>query len=138
MTATSVLSLELRTFLASRVRSIEALEALLLLRREQARAWTDRELATALGLEPALLRERLDELAREGFASVSPSAPRTYRYQSSEAAEEALVAQLASVYASQRVDVLVFMATSAMDRVRNSALHTFSEAFRLRGPKKDG
>jgi predicted transcriptional regulator len=132
------LPLELRRFLTDRVRSIEALEALILLKREPSRSWSERELADALGIAVELVHERVAELASEQLVSVGAETPATYRFHAADPALDRLVAQLATVYSTQRVDVLVYMATSAMDRVRSSALHTFSEAFRVHGPKKNG
>jgi predicted transcriptional regulator len=132
------ISAEVRELLQERVQSIEALEALLLLFREPERNFPDSEVASAIGIDVELVRAALEALEREGLVGRFPGSPPTFRYQPANQRLGELVVQLAATYAAQRVDVLVMIANSAMGRVRKSALHTFSEAFRLRGPKKNG
>lgn len=119
----------------ARVRSIEALEVLVLLERARPRAFTDVELAQQLNLAREAVSGAVDELVASGLSEKHASG---VHYAPRDAELERLVAELVSCYAKQRVELLVLISNQALSRVRRGALRTFSEAFRLRGPKKDG
>ena len=138
MTDAGELPPEVRNLLSQQVRSIEELEALLRVRAEPTRSWSAAEVGTAVGVGADAAREALEELAANGLIAASNASPLTFHYAPREPKLAAVVDLLAEAYATHRVEVLVLISKSAMSRVRRGALRTFSEAFRLRGPKKDG
>jgi hypothetical protein len=54
-----------------------------------------------------------------------------------EAEVRAAVLELARVWEGNRLEVIAVLNAHAMERMRNSALRAFSDAFRLRGPRND-
>ena len=138
MTDEAALPSDVRALVQDRVHSIEQLEALQLLSRERERAFLAPEVATALRLPLDAARSALEELVHAGFVRASVETPLTFQYAPRDEALAARVDQLVAAYATHRVELLVLISKSAMNRVRTGALRTFSEAFRLRRPKKDG
>lgn len=126
-----------RRLIDERVRSIEALEALMALHAERTRALSPAELATRSRLPPQTVGSAIEELVAQRLARFDARAS-TVRYAPESEELDARVAQLAADYESHRVELLVLISSNALNRVRRGALHTFSEAFRLRGSKKDG
>lgn len=128
-----------RDLIQARVHSIEELETLLLLHGEPVREWSGSEVAAALKVPEAAAEAALDTLAAlELLEALSLGASRRYRYAPRTEELAAQVQGLAESYRDFRVETLVLIASQAITRVRKDALATFAEAFRLRGPKKDG
>ena len=128
------ISAGLRELLSRHVQSIEALEVLVSLHAEGGAA-APAVLAQKLRLAPEATQAAVEELIQAGLAKAEGA---LVRYHAADPKLDSRVRELAEVYGRQRVDLLVLISTNAMDRVRKGALRTFSEAFRVRGPKKDG
>ena len=120
-----------------RIHSSEELEALLLVRTEPSRWWTDEDVAVALRTSRELARSGLSGLTRNALCVESVPGRGPTRYEPSQPALASAVEQLAELYVEQRLEVLVFLSRSAISRVRVDALRTFAEAFRISG-KKNG
>jgi hypothetical protein len=128
-----------RELISRSVHSIEALEVLLVLRGPVMRSWTAQQLATELRLPEAALATALQALVASELAlQLDDGAPLQYQYRLQVPEAEEAVERLAKIYAQNRVEVLMLISSNAIDRVRKGALRTFSDAFRLRGRKKDG
>jgi hypothetical protein len=123
--------------LEEQVRSIEELEVLMALQAERASWLPVQLLASKVRLSLESTRTAVEQLAAKGLVSSDPSGVEV-RYAPASAELDARVEQLVLDYTNHRVELLVLISSNAMNRVRKGALHTFSEAFRLRGPKKDG
>lgn len=118
---------ELRRFLQERLTSLEQIEVVLLLRAQRARSWTAPEVANELRIAPETAAMRLFLLASSGVLAFEPSGVPRYRYAGSDAATEALIAELAAVYESDRNAVLSIVDTGPRDPIRS-----FADAFKLK------
>jgi hypothetical protein len=128
-----------RNLIRDRIHSIEQLETLLLLRAEPERSWKSGEIAEALRFTEGAAELALDTLSEtELVEAQAHTSPRTFRYAPRTRELSQQVDGLAECYQTFRVETLVLISTNAIHRVRSHALNTFAEAFRLRGPKKDG
>jgi hypothetical protein len=125
----------LQRFLLEHVASYEELDVLLLLARNAGAAWTVRSVAEALGPATDDSRAALEALAAHGLLAIGPE-PATFRYAPPNDEVARAVELLETTYREQRATVAMMMSTNALERVRSSAIRTFAEAFRLKGPKK--
>ncbi len=121
-----------------RIHSIEELEALMLLRAEPLRHWSDSAVAEALKISPALTRSALQLLVQKGLCSALSSDNSSTKFDPETPALEARVEQLAEAYGAHRIEVLVFISQSAISRVRSGALRVFAQAFCISSEKKRG
>ncbi len=126
----------LRAFLREHVSSFEELETLLHLARAPERSWTSLDIATSLKLpqeaiEGALgtLSERL--IARDGSGAAGP----TYRYAACSELKPQ-VEHLRRAYDEQRLMIMQFLSSNALERVRSSAARHLADAFRLERRRK--
>jgi hypothetical protein len=125
-------SAALESFVTECVRSVVALEALLLLRATRPRPWSAAALSAELRIDSHFAEDQLAELARVGL--VQPfSGEATYRYAPEPAERDALVEQLEIAYAERRVSVVTLIYAAPSDRAR-----AFADAFRIRREREDG
>jgi hypothetical protein len=125
--------------LRSSIHSIEELEVLLTLRGAVVRSWTAAELARELRLTEAMMVTALQALILNRLAlQVREESPQQYQYRLQESEVEEIVAELSKTYSSHRLEIIMQISSNAIKRVREGALRTFSDAFRLPGRKKDG
>jgi hypothetical protein len=117
-----------------RIHTIEGLEVVLALRAQGTHALELSALASSLRITEAAVNTAIDDLVRVRLVVRMPEQRARYSPES-EGVDRAMTA-VAETYQTQRVETLVLIANLAIGRVRSSALHTFAEAFRLRGPKK--
>lgn len=131
---------EVLTLMRERVHSIEELELLLLLRAEPTRHFGVGELAAALKVSPEAVSGALARLVSAQLIQRVETAGTSPKYCYGPENEELArsVDDLALAYDRSRLEMLALIARNAIDRIRTDALKTFAEAFRLRGPKKDG
>lgn len=125
---------ELQAFLFEHVDTFEALDVLVRVYRHRDRDWTADAIAADVNLTPELAAEALEHLEAHGLVERQPTG---FRYHAATDALDAAVQRIVQVYASERLTIIQFMATNALDRLRTSANQRFADAFRLRG-KKDG
>jgi hypothetical protein len=124
--------------LHERIQSIEALEAILLMRSDPGRAWTNDELAAVLGINPTIARSAAQELLEKDLCVHDAPGPRRFRYSCPDQDTAEALDELARIYLERRMEILVFISRLAISRVRNEALRTFAQAFRISEKKKDG
>jgi hypothetical protein len=124
----------LQRFLLEHVATYEELDVLLLLARDPGSEWTARSVADALGPAADDSRAALEGLAARGLLAIEPASA-TFRYAPLNDEVARAVALLETTYREQRATVAMMMSTNALERVRSSAIRTFAEAFRLKGPK---
>lgn len=115
---------EIFAFVRTSVRSVWALELLLLLRRDPARSWHPDDLVRELRSSPAIVHEELAALCAAGLCG---HAEGRYRYQPATAAQDALAAALQDTYAARPMAVV-----KAIMSAPNEKLRIFSDAFKLR------
>ena len=115
---------DLLTFIHSSIRSVWALEVLLLLRRERERAWTADTLARELRANERLVSEVLGDLQTSGLVACevggcayAPAAP----------VLDELCGRLEAVYRERPVGVVKAIMAAPKDK-----LQIFADAFRFR------
>lgn len=123
---------ELLGFIRATFRSTWALELLLLLRREQTRAYAADDLVLTLRATPGLIGGCLQQLQRAGLVAHDESGK--WRYAPSGEALDQLTDRLATAYTERPVAVITAIVEQPSDRLRS-----FSDAFRfpLKDEKKD-
>ncbi len=126
---------ELRQFLLAYVETYEELEVLLLLYRRPEITWKSRDVSGELGIAEESCRRALEDLCRHQLLASVPQG-RGYQYSPANASLAAGVQRLDDTYQSARVALIQIMNGNAVERVRTSAIRAFSDAFRLREPKK--
>ena len=122
----ATVSAPLQAFLQQRLATIEQIEIVLLLRSDPARSWSATDVATELRMPPESAAMRLFLLASGGMILFEPSGVPRYRYAASDADAEALLGELAEMYASDRGAVAAAIG-AAPDPVRS-----FADAFKLK------
>jgi hypothetical protein len=115
-----------RRFVLTSIPSVPHLEALLLLRNEQAESWTSARLAQRLYLSEKSALVLLVELTSVGVVT-GTEAQVEYRYHPHSEELRGLVDQLAEAYARHLVEV-THLIHSKTDR----KAHQFADAFKLR------
>lgn len=139
MTEGAEISTRVKELLTASIHSLEELEVLLTLRGAVMRSWTATQLARELRLPEAMVVTALQALVLNKLAlQVGEQSPLQYQYRLQEAEAEETVAELGETYRQLRLEVIMQISTNAINRVRQGALRTFSDAFRLPGGKKDG
>src|SRR4051812_16451635 len=96
---------EIERLLAAAVESVERLEVLLLLRREQPKAFTGKTLGRAMSLAPAVADTHLAVLCGRGFLGVTFANDLSYAYQPISAKIAQQVTTLAQLWNDRRADV---------------------------------
>lgn len=126
----------MRALLRDQVESYEQLETLLLLASDPERSWDAERLGERVRISPDEASEVLAGLAGAGL--LRRDARGGHRYAPSRPELGRVVARLAAVYAKVPLEVVKIMSTNSIERVRNAAFRTFSDAFLLRRKKRDG
>lgn len=123
--------------LGERIEGYGQLEVLLLLQRSAPRSWTAEEAGAETKLPVDQTEEALASLVKVRLAGRSSDDPPRYGLVPQEEELQAGILELARAWEGNRLEVIEVMNAQAMTRMRNSALRTFSDAFRLREPKND-
>ena len=119
----------LTLFIRGTIRSVWALETLLLTRKDPSRTWTSESLARELRGNAGLAQDVLATLESAGLLAASDAG---YAYAPASPRLEALSAELEQTYRLRPVAVV-----NAIVASRNDPLASFADAFRLKGePKK--
>jgi hypothetical protein len=109
----------------SSIRSVWALELLLLLRKDRRREWAERELVRELRGSLALVRDGLSALSAAGLVGTGTVSTIVYRPRTSDLDESA--GRLARAYEQTPVAVMKAIAAAPDDRIQ-----TFADAFRFK------
>jgi hypothetical protein len=107
------------------LKSVWALELLLLLRRERCRCWSADDLNRELRASPGLVAEILGTLTSAGL--VGEEAENRYRYQPATAELERLAEELEAAYAARPLAVVHAILAAPNEKIR-----TFADAFRFK------
>ena len=129
---------ELGAFLRDHIDSYEALDVLLLLRRERT-AWTAEALCARLRTRAPLIDDALATLVRAHLvsAAVEHMEP-SYSYADTNLARDAIVGALECAYREEPIEIMRLMSTNAIERLRTSAIRGFADAFIVRKGKDRG
>ncbi|MDP1586197.1 MAG: hypothetical protein Q8M07_00515 [Prosthecobacter sp.] len=117
----------LRNFLRTTIKSVWALDLLVLLRNSPGQTWTVVALNNGLRASTTLVEEILVSFIRSGLVTVEPDG--TYRYAPATTEIGALAADVTRLYGERPVSIIKEIMTAPNDK-----LHSFVDAFRL---KKD-
>lgn len=116
---------ELETFVREHIRSVWALEVLLLLRRDPERCWTPPELVRELRASTLLVTDNLKRLQHSGL--VAPSDEGGFCYAPANPVLEAVCAELEAAYRARPVSVINMIAKPV------DPLQSLADAFKLKG-----
>lgn len=116
---------DLLAFVRLNVRSVWALELLLLLRREPGRLWAPAELVRELRASPGLVSDNLRRFERGGLAA--PGEGDLHRYAPATPLLDALCARLEEAYRARPVSVINMIARPL------DPLQSLADAFKFRG-----
>lgn len=129
---------EVRIFLRDYIDSFESLEVLLLLRRERT-DWTAEELCRRFNIRAPQIDDALDSLVRGRLVNTTKqNVLSSYTYADEDIARDAIVASLERAYRDEPIQVMQLMSANAIERLRNSALRAFADAFVVRKGKDRG
>ena len=126
---------DVRELLRKHIETYEQLEVLLLLRREGGGAWTPINIATRLNMPAALVDGALVSLQASGLVERRSAQPEHQFACSMDQAINETLDRLEHCYLDRPTKIIELMSTNAIERVRTSALRTFTEAFVLRKDK---
>ena len=127
--------IEIAEFLRDQIQTYEELDILVRIGRDSAGEHFIASLISELKMDSSAGLAVVDQLATAGVLTVThDAAGASVRCQEN---LRTLVARLAEIYEADRIQVISEMTQNAVERVRNSALRTFSSAFLL-GRKRDG
>lgn len=134
---------DLEPFLREFVESYEELKALICLGTGRASWWSPESLASECKVDEEALLPALERLCQVGVLARrgEPGAPAMafeYRLHDDFQSRGELFDRLAVEYRDNPLHLIEVMTQNAFDRVRASALKTFADCFRIRGPKDDG
>jgi predicted ArsR family transcriptional regulator len=127
-TSSNELPPELRAFLYSCIDTVEQVEILALLCREEG-PWTARATAARIGIPDAAARNHLETLAARGLLQIAVAAEVRYAYAPKNAELRRYADQLSQQYANDRTAIMRFVASNPR------RLRRFSDAFKLRDPE---
>jgi hypothetical protein len=120
-----VISDDAKTFLRAVIRSVWALELLLLLRKQRDRAWTVDALTRELRASDTAIRQALPNFRIAGL--IQDEADETIRYTPATTQLDALVQEVASEYANRPFAIL-----NEILAPRETNVEQFARAFRIR------
>src|SRR5689334_14163831 len=116
---------EILRFVSANVKSIWALELLLMMRRQRARLWRTEELVSELRASTVVVREALAGLGAGGLVTGDDTGRFCYRPISDQL--DAIVESTQGLYASKPLAII-----NAIAAAPNEKLRIFADAFRLK------
>lgn len=131
--------LELGQFLFDYVETYEELQVLACLGVGRELWWEPEDVTRDCGVEESATLSALERLAASGLLlKQGGESSVKYRLHDDFQGRSYLFDRLALEYRQNRLQLIEMMTHNAIGRVRASALRTFAECFRIRGPKLDG
>lgn len=123
-----MLDQDILSFIRGSIRSVWALELLLLLRARPERSWSAEELTQELRASTPLVEQNVAVLSAAGL--IRPDVDGRYAYAPASPTLGALCDQLEKLYRERPVRVVNAIVSSPNDK-----LQSFADAFRLKGDK---
>ena len=129
--------LDLESFLRDFVESYEELKALICLGTGRSAWWTPGSVASECKVEEEAALPALERLSVVGvLARRGTPAALEFRLHDDFQSRGELFDRLAVEYRDNPLHLIEIMTKNSFDRVRASALKTFADCFRIRGPQK--
>jgi hypothetical protein len=116
---------EVLAFVQKSIKSVWALELLLLLRRNRQRAWSTKDLVLEMRSSEAAVAEALSGLRGIGFVSAESDG---FRYESSNPDLDRISGSIEELYSTKPLAV-----AKAIISAPNDKLRLFADAFKLKG-----
>jgi hypothetical protein len=116
---------DLLSFVTASIRSVWALELLLLLKQHPTRSWDSDALIRELRSSPVVISDALGSLLGAGL--VVEDLGQRYRYAAASPSLDQLVSELEHVYAAKPTTVIKAIVASPADKLR-----AFSDAFKIK------
>jgi hypothetical protein len=116
---------ELLKFVQNSIKSVWALEMLLLFRRERQRAWDAGDLVRELRSSDSAVAEALTGLRNAGFVTATPDG--RHRYEAASPELDAIAARIERLYGERPLAM-----AKAIMSAPNEKLRIFSDAFKLK------
>jgi hypothetical protein len=129
------LSRRVADFLCEKIHSIEQLEVVLLVHRVPDEKWTAQRTALTLGIAEASAESALRQLASHGVLACDEQLGPSFWYAPTQQALAQAVDELAQLYPTARMEVVLWISRCAMERIRTAHLRAFAQAFLLKPPK---
>lgn len=117
----------IRAFLRTTIKSVWALDVLVLMKNAPEQGWTVAALNDDLRATPSLVEEILNGFIRNSLVAVNPDG--TFSYAPAAAETDAIATELVRLYAERPVAIIKEILSAP-----NEKIHSFVDAFRL---KKD-
>lgn len=118
---------EARRLIAERINSVEQLEVLLLLRKDEEREWCAEEVSDELRSSPTSAARRLADLFAHDLLAMRQGSNTLYRYCPGSETLRRAVDALARAYAERRFTVIDMIFSKPVEKLR-----VFADAFRVR------
>jgi hypothetical protein len=112
-------------FLRTHIRSVWALELMLLLARDRSRAWHPNDLVREMRSSSVAIGEALRDL--QGAGLVAPDSDNRYRYNPASSELDTLATGIGQLYSTRPTTVVKAIVTAPEDKLR-----IFADAFKLK------
>lgn len=123
-------------FICEHIHSIEQLEVVLLLQGNVGQSWTAPEVAASLQIAESNAASALGHLIDRGLVQRVDPLGSSFRYAPATSAIAQSLDGLVEVYATARLEVVMWISRCAMDRIRTAHVRAFAQAFLLKPPKE--
>jgi predicted ArsR family transcriptional regulator len=105
--------------------SLDSLEVVMLIFREQSRRWSSDQVASRLRISGRVARRELERMRSRGTAKAVDDD--TFQFEVSDPDKAAAVARIAAMYGSRRIELINYVASQTLKRIQSIA-----DAFKLR------
>jgi DNA-binding MarR family transcriptional regulator len=126
--ANDAISDDIRRFLNTHITSVEQLEVLLLLYESPTQEWTAAQVYAKLLSNVGSIRNRLQNLCKQGFVTMRQAPEPLYQFQTKLNQGEKTIDKLANLYKDHRIQVIDAIFS------KPTGIQHFSDSFRI---KKD-
>ena len=100
--------------------NLDSLEVVMLLYREQARAWKTDQVALRLRISYRVARRELDRMRARGIATMEGDDP-VFQFDVSDPDKAAAVARIATAYGARRIELINYVASQTLKRIQSIA-----------------
>lgn len=107
--------------------SLDALETVMLVFRDPARAWSPEQVARILRISVRVARRELDRMKARGIAVADPNDDTLTRFGAADTDRGAAVARIAATYGTRRIELINYVASQTLKRIQSIA-----NAFKLK------